>query len=206
MIYTPALFREDDLSVAHALIRRYSFGTLVCRLDGQLEATHVPFLIDPERGAKGTLAAHVSRANPIWRGVGGADDVLAIFTGPHAYVSPAWYVNADNVPTWNYVAVHATGRGRIVEGVPATLDFLKKLVDVNEAEKMGPPWSMEKLPSGFAETLAREIVAFEIEIAEVVCKLKLSQNRKPEDRAGAIAGLRAQGGPTAVDVARLMRP
>jgi transcriptional regulator len=174
-------------------------------MDGRLEATHLPFLLDADRGPKGTLMAHVARANPIWRALE-SEDVLAIFAGEHAYISPAWYVNAENVPTWNYVAVHATGRAHVLaEGAP-TLAVLERLVAANESGKPGPAWSLEALSRDFLTTLAREIVAFEVPIRELVAKKKLSQNRRPEDRAGAIAGLVARGDSASLAVAKLMEP
>jgi transcriptional regulator len=204
-MYTPPLFREDDLAAAHALIRAHSFATLVTRLDGVLEATHVPVLLDPTHGPKGTLSAHVARANPIWKAFDGREEELLVFTGPHAYVSPRWYADkARNVPTWNYVAVHASGRPRLLAPGAPTVALLRRLVDENEAATPGPRWSVDDAPPGFVEAISEAIVAFEVEVESLVCKKKLSQNRTPADRAGALAGLAALDDPAARAVAALM--
>jgi transcriptional regulator len=206
-MYTPPLFREDDHAAAHDLIRAHSFATLVTRLDGALEATHVPVLLDARRGPKGTLAAHVARANPIWRSFDGREEALLVFTGPHAYVSPRWYADrAQNVPTWNYVAVHASGRPRLLEPGAPTVELLRRLVDTNEAATPGQPWSVGDAPAGFVDALSQAIVAFEVEVESLVCKKKLSQNRAPADRKGALAGLAALDDPAARAVAALMTP
>src|SRR6266516_4165261 len=115
-MYIPAAFRETRLEVVHSLIREHSFGTLVSQLDGQLFATHLPFLLDAGRGPQGTLLGHMARANPHWECFSEPDlESLVIFQGPHAYVSPSWYLSDLAVPTWNYTAVHAYGVASILE-------------------------------------------------------------------------------------------
>src|SRR5262245_46193341 len=99
-MYIPASFREERLDVIHALIRSHSFGTLISVQGGQLVASHLPMLLESDRGPNGTLLAHVARANPHWRVFDGETEVLAIFQGPHAYISPEWYVEPVSVPTW----------------------------------------------------------------------------------------------------------
>ena len=106
-MYIPESFRESHLATLHAFIRQNSFGTLVSEQDGELVASHLPFLLDPERGPYGTLVAHMARANPHWQAFDGDAEALAIFQGPHAYISPSWYATEQSVPTWNYTAVHA---------------------------------------------------------------------------------------------------
>src|ERR1700712_4406415 len=112
-MYVPAAFREADTDALHALIRAHSFGTLVPLVGGQLFATPLPFLLDAKRGEYGTLVAHLARPNPHWRAFVatpvGAPQSLAIFGGPHAYISPRWYATELSVPTWNYTVVHAYG-------------------------------------------------------------------------------------------------
>src|SRR5262245_59160657 len=111
-MYLPPSFREDSLQAIHALVHDHSFGLLVSAGPSGLDATRVPFLLDPTRGAKGTLTAHMARANDHWRNLEAAGEVLAVFSGPHTYISPTWYTNQKSVPTWNYVEVHAYGRAR----------------------------------------------------------------------------------------------
>jgi transcriptional regulator len=206
--------------VLHKVIRRYSFGTLVSVLDGELFATHLPFLLDSGRGEHGTLFGHLARANPQWRAFDGAElqrpgeavtrpaastvpEALVTFTGPHAYVSPSWYETPVAVPTWNYVAVHAYGRPRIVDDPARVHDILQKTVATYEAW-FERPWTMDGLPDGYVEKMMANIVAFEMPIRRLDGKRKLSQNRTAADRQGVIAGLRQQGDPEGMAVAELM--
>src|SRR4051812_5840105 len=106
-MYVPAAFAEPDRGRLHEFIEAYSFGLLVSSHRGPF-ATHLPFLLDRTAGPHGTLVGHMARANPQWHDLDGRE-VLAVFSGPHAYVSPSWYEADDVVPTWNYVAVHARG-------------------------------------------------------------------------------------------------
>jgi transcriptional regulator len=202
-MYVPRHFKEDDLIALHALIAANRFGLLVVTLEDRLEAAHLPFLIDRERGPLSTLRAHVARANPIWRVFDGAAEALAVFQGPHAYVSPDWYVSEDQVPTWNYRVVHAYGTPRLLQG--DELVHLAELSALNEAELAPkPPWTLDKMSPGSAAALAKGVVTFEIEISRLEGKAKLSQNRSAEDAAGAIAGLQARGRPNDQAVADLM--
>src|SRR5436309_4848810 len=109
-MYIPTPFREESLDILHEVIRQHSFATLVTSAPDGLIATHIPILLDPMRGSYGTLIGHVARENPHWRAFGGNQETMAIFQGPHAYVSPSWYTTPYAVPTWNYVVVHAYGR------------------------------------------------------------------------------------------------
>lgn len=202
-MYVPRHFAEEDLAGLHALIEGHRFGILVVTLDDRPEAAHIPFLLERGRGPFGTLRAHVARANPIWRGFESGREALAIFQGPHAYVSPDWYVSPDQVPTWNYLTVHAYGTPRLLEGNEVA--HLAELSAVNEAE-LAPkaPWTLDKLPAETVRALARGVVAFEIEIARLEGKAKLGQNRGADDAAGAAAGLRARGRENDLAVAELM--
>src|SRR5438132_1080087 len=113
-MYIPPAFRIEDLPCLHAIMRENSFATLVTGAGGELCATHIPILLDPNRGKFGTLTGHVAKANTHWESLRGNVEALVIFQGPHAYVSPSWY-KTQAVPTWNYVAVHAYGRPRLIE-------------------------------------------------------------------------------------------
>ena len=184
-MYIPKHFAVEDVGWAHRLIQDYSFGTLVTVLDGSPFATHLPFVLDPEPEPNGTLLAHMARANPQWRGfsaVSDAPEVLAIFQGPHAYVSPSWYEgDAPAVPTWNYAVVHAYGTPRIVDDERQIRDFLRRLTTRQEA-RFERPWSPEILSEEYLSHMTHQIVAFEIPIARLEAKAKLSQNRPPVDR------------------------
>src|SRR5262245_9775346 len=141
-MYIPNSFREDDQGELYALIRQYNFAILVTQHDGAPFATHAPFLLDAERGPHGTLLAHLARANPQWRDFDGEQEALVIFQGPHAYISPSWYEVAPSVPTWNYAAVHAYGRPRIVDDHARLYRFLEALVDTHESA-FARPWAMQ---------------------------------------------------------------
>jgi len=199
-MYVPRHFAETEQGRLHALVRAHGFATLVSVLDGEPFATHVPLLLDAERGPAGTLFGHVARSNPHWRGFDGRAPALAIFHGPHAYVSPRWYRAGDQVPTWNYVVVHASGAPRVVEEPAAVRALLGRMAAQYEAGA-ATPWDPAGLPERVADGLQRAIVAFELPIERLEGKRKLSQNKAPADRAGVVAGLRAAGDPASVAVA-----
>ncbi len=205
-MYVPGHFRLDDPAALRAFMRAHAFATLVTLVDGAPFATHLPVLVDDAPGEGGpelVLRAHVARANPQWRALA-EQDALVIFSGPHAYVSPAWYTVAESVPTWNYTAVHAYGRGCILAEPDAVRDVLRRLTDANEAG-FAQPWRMEDLPGDYVEGMMRGIVAFAIPVTRLEGKAKLSQNRSAEDRTGVVAALAASGDPSARAVAGLMR-
>src|SRR5262245_33499351 len=140
-MYIPPAFLESDLPTLHEFIERHSFGLLISQHDGGAPfASHLPILLNRASGACGTLAGHVARANPHWRQWVG-QQVLAVFSGPHAYISPTWYDAEQVVPTWNYVAVHAYGRVRLVEDHSSLLDIVRRSVEVYE-RSMPQPWSV----------------------------------------------------------------
>ncbi|MDQ3701026.1 MAG: FMN-binding negative transcriptional regulator [Chloroflexota bacterium] len=203
-MYIPPAFRESRSEVLHEIIRRYSFGTLVSHVDGELFSTHLPFLLHPTRGTHGTLVAHMARANPHWRGFQDGAEVLALFQGPHSYVSPRWYATPAAVPTWNYTAVHAYGRPRLVEDETALRALLEDTVRLYEGT-YDDPWSTDRLDEDLVAKLVQAIVGFEIPISRLEGKLKLNQNRSLADRQGVITALLQQGDPQGVEVARLMQ-
>jgi transcriptional regulator len=201
-MYVPPHFAETDRDTLHAFVERHSFGLLVSDVNGEPFATHLPFLLDRTAGPHGTLIGHVARANPHWRGLAG-QTALAVFTGPHAYISPAWYEAENVVPTWNYVAVHARGPAVLVEDPGVLLDIVRRSVAVYEAV-MPRPWALDA--SGpFVDRLLAQIVGFRIEIAAIEGKWKLNQNHPPERREKVIRALEAAGGGDAAAVAGLMR-
>lgn len=198
-MYRPQHFNEPRTEVLQELIRQYSFGTLVSHVDGEMMASHLPFLLQGE-GPQGTLLAHVARANPQWSAFRDGQQVLAIFHGPHAYVSPSWYETELSVPTWNYAVVHAYGVPRLIEEVGELRELLREMVGTFE-DAFEQPWSLDRLPEEFLERQMRAIVGFEIPISRLEGKVKMSQNRLAVDRAGAARGLRQVGRPEAIQVA-----
>lgn len=201
-MYTPAHFQISDRSTLDAFMRQHSFATIVTQDSDLPHATHMPVLLDPERGPQGTLISHMARANPQWRHFANGMEVLVIFTGPHAYISPAWYVTQPAVPTWNYTAVHAYGIPRLVTEHDRFAQMLNELIEFYEAER--PHRWQGTLPDEFRDGLMRGIVGIEIEITRIEGKFKLSQNR-PEDTPGVIAALEASTDQTDREVAAMMK-
>jgi len=197
-LYIPAHFRKDDPDTLYAFMEQYAFGTLVSTGPKGLHVSHIPFL--PEReGGKVRLLGHVARGNPQWEALEGADHVLAIFNGPHAYVSPGWYQNHPAVPTWNYAVVHAHGKARLMDEAELH-DLVVRLSNTYEAGRT-KPWKATELPADFVGNLLKAIVGFEIEVERLEGKFKLSQNR-PAEIARVIGALEAEG---EADAAALMR-
>jgi transcriptional regulator len=146
----------------------------------------------------------VARANPQWKALASGDEALAIFRGPHAYVSPSSYVTRQAVPTWNYVAVHVYGRPRLVEDGEALLSLVTRLAARYE-EGRARPWSPATVSAGFVSAKLAGIVGFELPLDRIVGKRKLSQNLDPEDRLAATEALSASGDGESAAVAALMR-
>lgn len=198
----PVIYREEDLSKLYALIREHSFATLITVLDGSPFATHLPFLLDESRGQYGTLRTHMARRNPQWQYFNDTEEVLVIFLGEHAYISPSWYVSTPNVPTWNYRVVHAYGVPRLVDDA-SLIDILQETVRQTESS-FEQPWELD-IPEDYFQKLLRGIVGFEIEITRLEGNFKLSQNKSEADREGVIHGLNAQGKPGGIEIAKRMR-
>jgi transcriptional regulator len=208
-MYTPRhfAFPEGAERRLQDLIEEHNFGLLVADGgDDPPEAAHLPFVLERARGPRGTLIAHVARANPIWRRFAPGREVLVVFQGPHAYVSPDWYAASGLVPTWNYIAVHGYGIPRLLEDETPATAALVALTDAMEAG-LAPkaPWTLERVSERARRGLVRGIVAFEIELLRLEGKQKLNQNRSAADRAGVIAALEAQGDAESRAMAQAMR-
>jgi transcriptional regulator len=180
-------------------IQQNSFGILFAPAQGKPVATHLPLLIDPSFGEKGRLLTHFARANSHWRELDGAD-VLVVFSGPHAYISPSWYVEKPAVPTWNYVAVHVYGKCRLIEDDQELGALLAETVRFYEPDSP----LLAELHEEFYHKLAKGVVGVEIEITSIEGKAKLSQNRSAASVQGVIDGLRRSEDSQAHAVARLM--
>lgn len=197
-MYTPAHFQIDDLGTLHAFIQRHSFATLVSQEGGVPQATHLPFLLNPTQN---TLISHMARANPQWSHFTNSE-VLVIFTGPHAYISPAWYATQPAVPTWNYTAVHAYGIPRIITQHDHFAQMLHDLVELYESGRPNR-WNGQ-LPPEFRDGLMKGIVGLEIQITRLEGKFKLGQNR-PQDAPGVIAMLEKSTDQTDRETAQMMK-
>jgi transcriptional regulator len=198
-MHVPAHFAVTDPAVLAEFVRRNSFGLLVSIGDGEPFATHLPMLLDPV-GPHGRLRGHLARANPHGRLLDGRR-VLAVFSGPHAYVSPTWYRAERTVPTWNYVAVHAYGVCRLESGD----EVLRTLADtVAEYERgMPTPWTID-VDGEFARKVAGGVVGFRVELDRVEGKWKLNQNHPAERRERVARELLRSADPAAREVGRLM--
>ena len=200
-MYVPSHFREDRVPLLHDAIRDIAFGALVTVGEDGLVASHVPMLIDAEPAPFGTLIGHIARANPQWRSVKPTIEALAIFTGPNSYISPAWYATKQQtgkvVPTWNYVAIHATGKLRFFDDVESLRRIVTRLTDTHEADR-AEPWRVTDAPGTYIEAMLKASVGFELKIERLDGKWKMSQNRPAEDRAGVAEGLKQEGGPAEV--------
>jgi len=195
-MYIPAHFDEPRRDALHALMRDHPFGTLVTHGAQGLDANHLPFALIHQPDGPGLLHAHVARANPLWRECGDGDEVLVIFQGGDAYVSPNWYPSKHDehkqVPTWNYMVVHAHGRIRVRDDERFVRAVVGRLTKTHEAAQP-VPWTMADSPRGFIDTLLQAVVGIEIEITRLVGKAKLSQNKDVRDLRGAAEALQASG-------------
>lgn len=190
-MHIPSHFRDDDLARAHATMREHPFALLITPHGDETHLTWLPFLLRPEPGPRGTLEAHLARANPHAAAIlAGAPSTVA-FLGPHGYLSPRWYADpTQQVPTWNFVAVHAHGTPRPVEDPLALLALIARLVAVHEAG-VAPPWTIAEAQA-YSDKLASHIVGFTLEIATLEHQRKLSQNKSYADRAGVLRALVAR--------------
>lgn len=201
-MYTPALFKEDDLKRIHQLIHDHPFGVLVG--DGVLEAVHLPFVLRPSPGSNGSLVFHVARANPIWRQFERGVEALAIFSGPHAYISPDWYGAEEQVPTWNYAAVHAYGIPEIVKDRNAVEDALTLLTEREEAHLDKVHWRTDRLSRENYDKLRAAIVCCHMPVSRFEGKWKFNQNKTKDQRMGVVEALNATGRQPDQDVATIM--
>jgi transcriptional regulator len=182
-------------------------ATLVTQAAGGLRASILPMLFDADDGEHGMLRGHLARGNPQWREIDPGVEALAIFDGPDAYVSPAWYEEKRRtgkvVPTWNYTTVIVHGTIELRHEPAWLLPHVRRLVDRHESGRLDP-WSLADVPDGYAEIQVKAIVGLELRISRIEAKRKLSQNRSAEDVEGVVAGL-AAGTPRERAVAADMR-
>lgn len=187
-MYIPKHFEEKDLFEIAALVKEFGFATLVSVKEALPSATHIPLeLVIHEDGAW-KLHGHIARANPQWKNFENHPNVLAIFMGPHSYISPSWY-DHKNVPTWNYKAVHLSGKVNLIEG-KALEAMLRQLMHRYETTHAANPLSYEELPKELLEKDLRGLVGLEIIIEKIEAASKLSQNRNYTSYNGVIENLK----------------
>ncbi|RPI47992.1 MAG: FMN-binding negative transcriptional regulator [Betaproteobacteria bacterium] len=203
-MYVPRSFEENDTEVLHGFIARHPLATLVTMDGDELCADHIPMLLSRTGGGDKVLQGHVARGNPLWRRIGAYTNVLAVFQDPGLYITPSWYASKAEthkvVPTWNYIAVHASGHARIVDDPSWLRAFLGRLTHANESHRT-QPWQLADAPADYITSQLKAIVGIEISVARLVGKWKVSQNRLPKDIDGVVTGLLAQGDPDAVRIA-----
>ncbi|BBP80278.1 transcriptional regulator [Pseudomonas sp. Ost2] len=207
-MYTPSAFSEQDLLTLQRHIQDTRLATLVTHGKLGLQASHVPLLLAPGQGPNGTLYGHLARANPQWRELAEGGEILVIFAGADAYVSPSFYpAKAEHgkvVPTWNYVAVHAYGEAEVFDDAERLRNLVSALTDRHEAGR-DQPWKVDDAPAPYIDSMLRAIVGFALPIQRLEGKRKLSQNRSAADIAGVQQGLAASADSQDQALAHLMR-
>ena len=205
MIYSPGHYKETKSDLIFDVIRRFSFATIISASPDGPFVSHLPLLLENDQ----TLLGHCARANPQWRHFAEGQTITSIFHGPHAYISPAWYKpQTDNVPTWNYVAVHTRGKAVLIEEPNETYAAMTKLVQHFET-KYETGWSLPNDKSADLTALQKAIVVFSIEIQDIQAKFKLSQKQDSSDRETVIRELpKNQGheGQLVADYMRVVKP
>ncbi|WP_159349549.1 FMN-binding negative transcriptional regulator [Roseomonas harenae] len=197
-MYVPPAFREEDITALHGTMRGARLANLVTATAEGLLATPLPLFLAPDEGPYGTLYGHLARANGQWK-LPPMGDAMALFMGPDAYVSPAWYPSKQEhgkvVPTWNYIAVHAYGPAEFFEDSDRLLQVVTRLTNLHEGPRP-EPWAVTDAPESFIRAQLRGIVGLRLPITRLDGKRKMSQNRSVEDRAGVAAGLGASDRPS----------
>lgn len=184
-MYIPTENRWTDRRAILAFMRQHSFAAMITGGQAELQATHLPFILE-EQGEKLILHAHLARSNPQDNAIAASEEILVIFSGPHAYISPRHYDRADSVPTWNYLAVHAYGRATIVTDEAEAYNSLERLMDASEP---GYEAHWAKISEKYTQGLFRGIVPFRIEVTRLDAKAKMSQNKSEAERRRIIDDL-----------------
>ena len=201
-MFIPKLFKQENETEIKDFINKNSFAILTSQVNNRPWATHIPLYLEINKESKEVLTGHIARANQQWRNFEEQKEVMAIFSGPHAYISSSWYDHA-NVPTWNYTAVHVYGKIKIIEGNDL-LNHLKKLVDKYEQHSTNPV-SVETMPADLLNKEISGIIGFEIEITEIQAVNKLSQNRNEYNHQNIVTELEKSDDVNAIALAGCMR-
>ncbi len=189
-IYTPRAFKVDDPAAIARLIAEHPFATLITPGEPEPSLSHLPLQYRTADAGQGMLLGHMARANPHWQHFAGRVSV-AVFHGPHAYVSPSWYANpASAVPTWNYAVAHVHGVAEVMTDPGETRALLDELIDRYEGGREAP-WRLQ-LEGRALGAMLEAIVGFRLAIGRIDVKFKFSQNRSGEDRERVIAALRGE--------------
>ncbi|MBL8813023.1 MAG: FMN-binding negative transcriptional regulator [Planctomycetaceae bacterium] len=205
-MHVPAAYSMTDSDTLRKFLQAHSFALLICNgLAGSETneppfAVHLPLIADPDDAS--CLIGHVARGNPLWKMADGKK-VLAVFSGPHSYITPTWYGEQNVVPTWNYLTVHVTGTLRVVNDPVSAMEIVDHAVQYYEASS-DQPWSLESTDQDFREKLISGIVAFRIHIESMQGAWKLSQHHSAERRRRTVEGLRERATGDDREIAALM--
>jgi len=193
-MYSPAQFDETRPEILRGLIHAHPLATLVTLSPDGLCANHIPLHFQDDGSPLGCLVGHVARANPLWQNADQATEVLAVFQGPDAYITPSWYATKQEtgkvVPTWNYAVVHAHGKLQVHDDP----DWVRRQLEAMTAQHEAPrakPWALDDAPREFTDRILQAIVGIEIPTRRLQGKWKVSQNQPAQNRASVIAGLQS---------------
>lgn len=198
-MYPPKLYREEDRTKIIQFLKQNNFPTIISHDGEKIIATHSVVEVVEKQDGSLTIYAHISRANPQWKSFG-EQEVLLIFQGAHAYISPRWY-NHINVPTWNYMMVHVYGKVRMIEG-QELYELLSRLVSKHE---VNTGYSLENLPQDFVQKEIKGVTGFAVDVTRIDARYKLSQNRDDESYENVIHELEKQGDENSLLVAEEMK-
>lgn len=183
-MYIPKVNEATDKEEILAFMQRFSFATIISSKDNYPTATHLPFVVSV-KDDQVILTSHFAKANEQWQDIEG-NPVLVIFSEPHAYISTQHYEKELNVPTWNYISVHAYGQARLITDTKQAFEVLEKTIDTYESAYR-QQW--EQLPDDFKQKMVKGIVAFEINVQDLQAKKKLSQNRSETEQRRIVEAL-----------------
>lgn len=204
-MHIPKHFQQQNHEALYDLIRKYPLATLVVNSSSGLCANHIPLRLIRNSSTDIVLQGHIAKANPLWKESSG--EALAIFQGADAYISPNWYPTKQEhgkvVPTWNYVAVHASGQIQFINERSWKMNFLHSLTAEHESSQE-KPWAVSDAPEEFTEKMLSSIVGFEIAVRDLSGKWKISQNQIEKNQTGVIDGLSASSDSNAKALARVM--
>jgi transcriptional regulator len=199
-MYIPPYYREEDKSKLIKFMQAHNFANVISSDKNILTATHLPFVIE-EREDKVFLVSHMAKANPQWQSFT-ENELLVIFQGPHAYISPTNYEKQQNVPTWNYIAVHAYGKAKIIDEPKEVWDLMERMIHKFE-EKFFEQW--KSLSPEYVSGMLKAIVAFEIEVTRMDGKFKLSQNKTKNEQQNIIKSFEKSDDSTQREIAEEMK-
>jgi len=207
-MFQPPIFSVDDKELMHELMLTHPFGTLISIQDGGITADHLPLVIHPELSEQGTIRAHIAKGNPLWLKRKTSMEILAIFQGPQAYITPSWYPSKKQhgkvVPTWNYAVIHAHGELNFRTDEEWLLDHLVELSNRQEDGRY-KAWKVSDAPDSYIAKQLKGIVGIEIEIKKLEGQWKVSQNKNEEDRTGVQEGLKLEADQVANSMSELVR-